>query len=56
MSKVTMQVVLTFTADVDENLSSDDIMERVNISVIGDDEFVEVHDTEVENFNLVTNK
>ena len=56
MSRITMQVTLTFTADVDDNLSTDDIMERVDISAIGDDDSVEVYDTDVENFNLIDAK
>ena len=56
MNRITMQVMLTFTADVDSDLSADDIMERVNLSAVGDGEFVEVHDTEVENFNILNSK
>ena len=51
-----MQVTLTFTADVDSDLSADDIMERVDISAMGDSELVEVYGTEVENFNIVDSK
>lgn len=51
-----MQVTLTFTADVDSDLSADDIMERVDLSAVGDDELVEVYGTEVENFNIVDSK
>ena len=35
------------------DLSADDIMERVDLSAVGDGEFVEVYDTEVENFNIL---
>ena len=56
MSKIKMQVTLTFTADVDSDLSADDIMERVDLSAVGDGEFVEVCDTEVENFNIINSK
>lgn len=56
MSRIKMQVTLTFTADVDSDLSADDIMERVDISTFGDGEFVEVYDTEVDNFNIVDAK
>ena len=56
MNRVIMQVTLTFTADVDDNLSTDDIMERVDISAIGDNESVEVYDTEVKNFSLIDAK
>ena len=56
MSRIKMQVTLTFTADVDDDLSADDIMERVDINAYGDSEFVEVYDTEVENFNIVDSK
>lgn len=56
MSRIKMQVTLTFTADVDDDLSADDVMERVDISAFGDGEFVEVYDTEVENFNIVDSK
>ena len=56
MSRIKMQVTLTFTADVDDDLSADDIMDRVDVSAIGDGEFVEVYDTEVENFNLIDSK
>ena len=51
-----MQVTLTFTADVDDELSADDIMERVDINAVGDGELVEVYNTEVENFNLTDAK
>ena len=51
-----MQVTLTFTADVDSDLSADDIMERIDFSAVGDGEFVEVYDTEVENFNILGSK
>lgn len=51
-----MQVTLTFTADVDSDLSADGIMERVDLSAVGDGEFVEVYDTEVENFNILNSK
>ena len=51
-----MQVTLTFTADVDSDLSADAIMERVDLSAVGDGEFVEVYDTEVENFNILDAK
>ena len=56
MSRIKMQVTLTFIADVDDDLSADDIMERIDLSAIGDGEFVEVYDTEVENFNIVDSK
>ena len=56
MSRIKMQVTLTFTADVDSDLSADDIMERIDLSAVGDGEFVEVYDTEVENFSLVDTK
>ena len=39
MSRIKMQVTLTFTADVDSDLSADDIMERVDLSAVGDGEF-----------------
>ena len=51
-----MQVTLTFTADVDSDLSANDIMDRVGLSAVGDGEFVEVYDTEVESFNIVDAK
>lgn len=51
-----MQVTLTFTSDVDSGLSADDIMERIDFSVIGDSELVEVYSTEVENFNIIDSK
>ena len=56
MSRIKMQVVLTFTADVDSDLSADNIMERVDINAFGDGELVEVYDTEVENFNILDAK
>ena len=56
MSRIKMKVTLTFTADVDSDLSADDIMDRVNVSASGDGEFVEVYDTEVENFSIVDAK
>lgn len=52
MNRIKMQVTLTFTADVNDNLSVDDIMNRVSLSAVGDNEFVEVHETEVESFAL----
>lgn len=55
-SRIKMQVVVTFTADVDSDLTLSAIMERTDISVIGDGEFVEVYDTEVETFNLLDSK
>lgn len=55
-SRIKMQVTLTFTADVDDALSANDIMDRVDITAFGDGEFVEVYDTEVENFGLVDSK
>ena len=56
MSRIKMQVTLTFTADVDSDLSTNDIMERVDLSAVGDGELVEVSDIEVENFSLVDTK
>ena len=56
MGTVKMQVTLTFMADVYSDLSADDIMDRVDLSAVGDGEFVEVHDTEVENFNILNSK
>ena len=56
MSRIKMQVTLTFTADVNDDLSVDNIMDRVDVSAIGDGELVEVYDTEVENFNIVDSK
>ena len=56
MSRTKMQVTLTFTADVDSDLSADDIMERIDLSAVCDGEFVEVYDTEVENFNIIDSK
>ena len=56
MSRIKMKVTLAFTADVDSDLSADDIMDRVNVSAFGDGEFVEVYDTEVENFSIVDAK
>ena len=51
-----MQVTLTFTTNKDNDLSADDIMERIDFSAVGDGEFVEVYDTEVENFNILDAK
>ena len=51
-----MQVTLTFTANVGSDLSADDIMERVDLSAVGDGELVEVSGIEVENFSLVDTK
>ena len=56
MSRITMQVTLVFTADVDSDLSADDIMERVDLSAVGDGEFVEVYDTEVDSFAIMDSK
>lgn len=56
MSRIKMQVTITFTADVDDELSAEDIMDRVDISAVGDGEFVEVYDTEVEVFNVIDAK
>ena len=55
-SRIKMQVVVTFTADVDSDLTLSEIMERTDISAVGDGEFVEVYDTEVETFNLLDSK
>ena len=55
-SRIKMQVVVTFTADVDSDLTVSDIMERTDISAVGDGEFVEVYDTEVETFDLIDSK
>jgi len=55
-SRIKMQVVLSFTADVDNDLSVEDIMDRVDIDAIGDGEFVEVYNTEIESFNCVDSK
>lgn len=55
-SRIKMQVVVTVTADVDSDLTLSEIMERTDISAVGDDEFVEVYDTEVEMFNLLDSK
>ena len=55
-SRIKMQVVVTFTADVDSDLTLSEIMERTDISAVGDGEFVEVYDTEVEMFNLLDSK
>ena len=55
-SRIKMQVTLTFTADVDSDLSADDIMDRVDLSAVGDGEFVEVYDTEIECFNVIDSK
>ena len=56
MSRIKMQVTFTFTADVDSDLSAGDIMERIDLSAVGDGEFVQVYDTEVENFNIIDAK
>lgn len=56
MSRIKMQVVLSFTADVDDDLSVEDIMDRVDIDAIGDGELVEVYSTEIERFNCVDSK
>ena len=56
MSRIKMQVTITFTADVDDELSAEDIMDRVDISAVGDGEFGEVYDTEVEVFNVIDAK
>lgn len=55
-SRIKMQVTLTFTADVDSDLSAEDIMDRVDISALGDGEFVEVYDTEVNSFTVMDSK
>jgi len=55
-SRIKMQVTLTFTADVDSDLSAEDIMERVDISALGDGEFVEVYDTEIDSFAIIDSK
>lgn len=51
-----MQVTLTFVADVDDDLSQNDIMEHVDVNVLGDGDAVEVYSTEVETFNLTDSK
>ena len=56
MRRVKMQVVLSFTADVGDDLSVEDIMDRVDIDAIGDGEFVEVYSTEIERFNWIDSK
>ena len=56
MNRIKMQVTLTFTADVDSDLSADDIMERVDLEAIGDGELVEVHDTEIDSFAIMNSK
>ena len=56
MSRIKMQVTLTFTADVDDELSAEDIMDRVDVSALGDGELVEVYDTEVNNFAVMDSK
>ena len=56
MSRIKMQVTLTFTADVDDELSAEDIMDRVDVSALGDGEFVEVYDTEVNSFAVMDSK
>lgn len=56
MSRIKLQVVLTITADVDSNLSTSDIMDRIEINAIGDSECVEVYDTEIDLFNLIDSK
>jgi len=55
-SRIKMQVTLTFTADVDSDLSADDIMERVDLEAIGDGELVEVYDTEIDSFAIMDSK
>ena len=55
-SRIKMQVTLTFTADVDSDLSADDIMDRVDLSALGDGELVEVYDTEVDSFAIMDSK
>jgi len=54
MSKVYFKVELNVTADCDGELYLDDIMGRIDISAVGDGEFVDVEDCEVTNF-YVTN-
>ena len=54
-SRIKMQVTLTFTADVDSDMSADDIMDRVDVSALGDGE-VEVYDTEVDSFAIIDSK
>lgn len=56
MSRVKMQVTLTFTADVDDNFSAEDIIDSVDINVLGDGEFVEVYNTELESFFTLDSK
>ena len=56
MSRVKMQVTLTFTADVVSGLSANSIMDRVDIDALGDGELVEVYSTEIESFSLVSAK
>jgi hypothetical protein len=55
-SRIQMQVTLTFTADVDDDMSADDIMENVDIDVSGISERVEVYGNEVEFFNITDSK
>ena len=56
MSRIKMKVVLTITADVDGDLSVNDIVDRMDIEAYGDGELVEVYDTEIENFNIADSK
>jgi len=55
-SRIKMQVTLTFTADVDSGLSANSIMDRVDIDALGDGEFVEVYDTEIDSFAIIDSK
>ena len=56
MSRIEMQVTLTFTADVDDDYSAADIIDCVDVNVVGDGEFVEVYNTEIKSFNIIDSK
>ena len=57
MRKVYLNVVLNVIVECDDNLSTDDIIERLDFDgVQSDDECVWVDNIEVENFNVVDSK
>lgn len=57
MRKVYLQVTLNLIANCDESVPSiDDIMERIEIDAVGDGEFVDVIDSEIEEFHLTDSK
>jgi hypothetical protein len=57
MAKVYLKVELNIVAECDDDVTSaDSIMEHIDIQATGNDEIVEVYQTEIENFELLDAK